>query len=151
VAVDGFFVLVWFGWGQADAPSWLVVPLAVGTGLAALLAVAGVVAAARSTGRLPAVSDPVVPRRHAGPALTGWDFAPWATACADTASQPNMTHDPSVFARQRRSHGLLRSVQRLDGCDRHQILRGTGEVPVERDQRAGVAQLGDPPPSLSVM
>src|SRR5215467_10593757 len=32
VAVDGFFAFVWFGWGQAAAPSWLVVPLAVGTG-----------------------------------------------------------------------------------------------------------------------
>jgi hypothetical protein len=42
VAVDGFFAFVWFGWGQANAPSWLVVPLAVGTGLAVLLTVAGV-------------------------------------------------------------------------------------------------------------
>src|SRR5262249_62313471 len=62
-AVDGFFALVWFGWGQADAPSWLVVPPAVGTGLAALLAVAGVVAAARSTGQLSAVAAPEVRRR----------------------------------------------------------------------------------------
>src|SRR5947207_2433801 len=31
VAVEGFFAFVWFGWGQADAPSWLVIPLAVGT------------------------------------------------------------------------------------------------------------------------
>lgn len=36
------------------------------------------------------------------------------------------------------SCGLLRSVQRLDRCDRHQILYGVGEVPVERDQRVGV-------------
>src|SRR6516164_5809120 len=64
VAVDGFFALVWFGWGQAAAPSWLVVPLAVGTGLAALLAAAGVVATMRSTGLLPAFSDPVVRRRY---------------------------------------------------------------------------------------
>ena len=41
VAVEGFFAFVWFGWGQADAPSWLVIPLAVGTALGALLAVAG--------------------------------------------------------------------------------------------------------------
>lgn len=33
---------------------------------------------------------------------------------------------------------LFRSVQRLDGCDRHQVLHGTGEVPVEGDQRVGV-------------
>jgi hypothetical protein len=64
VAVDGFFALIWFGWGQAAAPSWLVVPLAVGTGLAALLAVAGVTVAKRSAGRLPAVNDPVVRRRY---------------------------------------------------------------------------------------
>jgi len=37
VAVEGFFALVWFGWGQADAPSWLVIPLAVGTALGALV------------------------------------------------------------------------------------------------------------------
>jgi hypothetical protein len=47
-AVEGFFACVWFGWGQADAPSWLVIPLAVGTVLGALLAVAGVVVARRS-------------------------------------------------------------------------------------------------------
>ena len=47
VVVEGFFAFVWFGWGQADAPSWLVIPLAVGTVLGALLAVAGVVAAWR--------------------------------------------------------------------------------------------------------
>jgi hypothetical protein len=55
---------VWFGWGQADAPSWLVVPLAVGTVLGALLAVAEVVVAWRSAGPLPAASDPAVRRRY---------------------------------------------------------------------------------------
>lgn len=64
VAVEGFFAFVWFGWGQADAPSWLVIPLAVGTVLGALLAVAGVVAAKRSAGPLPAASDPAVRRRY---------------------------------------------------------------------------------------
>jgi hypothetical protein len=64
VTVDGFFALVWFGWGQAAAPAWLVVPLAVGTGLAALLAVAGIVVTKRSAGRLPAMSDPAVRRRY---------------------------------------------------------------------------------------
>ena len=29
LAVEGFFAFVWFGWGQADAPSWPVIPLAV--------------------------------------------------------------------------------------------------------------------------
>jgi len=42
-----------------------------------------------------------------------------------------------VFAR-RRSHGLLRSVQLLDRRDRHQILHGIGEVPIERNQRVGL-------------
>ena len=64
VAVEGFFAFVWFGWGQAAAPSWLVVPLAVGAGLAVLLAVAGVVVTARSTGRLRVMADPGARRRY---------------------------------------------------------------------------------------
>lgn len=64
IAVEGFFTFVWFGWGQASAPSWLVVPFAVGTGLGALVAVVGVVVTARSTGRLATVHDPVVRRRY---------------------------------------------------------------------------------------
>lgn len=64
VAVEGFFAFVWFGWGQADAPSWLVIPLALGTAAGALLAVAGVVVAKRSAGPLPAASDPAVRRRY---------------------------------------------------------------------------------------
>lgn len=72
VAVDGFFAFVWFGWGQAAPPSWLVIPLAVGTALGALLAVTGVVVATRSPGPLPAVSDPVVRRRYA--IIVGLEF-----------------------------------------------------------------------------
>jgi hypothetical protein len=53
VAVDGFFAFVWFGWGQAAAPSWLVIPLTVGGVLSVLLAVAGVVVAIRSPARCP--------------------------------------------------------------------------------------------------
>jgi hypothetical protein len=34
--------------------------------------------------------------------------------------------------------GPLRSVQRLERCDRHQVFHSVGEVPVERDQRVGV-------------
>ena len=64
MAVDGFFAFVWFGWGQAAAPSWLVIPLAVGTVLGALLAVIGVVVAKRSSGSLPAMSDPAIRRRY---------------------------------------------------------------------------------------
>jgi hypothetical protein len=72
VAVDGFFAFVWFGWGQAAAPSWLVIPLAVGTALGVLLAVTGVVVTTRSAGPLPAVSDPVVRRRYA--IIVGLEF-----------------------------------------------------------------------------
>jgi len=64
VAVEGFFAFVWFGWGQASAPSWLVVPLAVGAGLAVLLAVAGVVVTRRSAGRLRVMADPRARRRY---------------------------------------------------------------------------------------
>ena len=32
VVIDGLAAFVWFGWGQAAAPSWLVVPFAVGAG-----------------------------------------------------------------------------------------------------------------------
>jgi hypothetical protein len=64
VAVDGFFAFVWFGWGQAAAPAWLVIPFAVGTALGVLLAVTGVVVTRRSAGPLPAANDPVVRRRY---------------------------------------------------------------------------------------
>jgi hypothetical protein len=72
VAVDGFFAFVWFGWGQAAAPSWMVIPLAVGTALGALLAAAGVVVAKRSAGPLPAMSDRAVRRRYA--IIVGLEF-----------------------------------------------------------------------------
>jgi hypothetical protein len=72
VAVEGFFAFVWFGWGQAAAPSWLVVPLAVGTGLAVLLTVAGVVVTKRSAGRLRVMADPVARRRYS--IIVGLEF-----------------------------------------------------------------------------
>ena len=72
VAVDGFFAFVWFGWGLAAAPSSLVIPLAVGTVLGALLAVIGVVVAKRSTGPLPAMADPAVRRRYS--VIVGLEF-----------------------------------------------------------------------------
>jgi hypothetical protein len=58
--------------GQAAAPSWLVIPLAVATALGALLAVIGVVAAKRSAGPLPAMSDPAVRRRYS--VIVGLEF-----------------------------------------------------------------------------
>lgn len=72
VAVEGFFAFVWFGWGQAAAPSWLAAPLALGTGLAALLTVAGVVVTKRSAGRLRVMADPVVRRRYS--VIVGVEF-----------------------------------------------------------------------------
>jgi hypothetical protein len=72
VAVEGFFAFVWFGWGQAAAPTWLVAPLAVGTGLAALLAVAGVVVTKRSAGRLRVMADPKARRRYS--IIVGLEF-----------------------------------------------------------------------------
>jgi len=73
VAIEGFFAFAWFGWGQAAAPSWLVAPLAVGDGLAVLLAVAGVVMTIRSAGRLRVMADPAVRRRaiQVAPSLPG--------------------------------------------------------------------------------
>jgi hypothetical protein len=64
VVVEGFFAFVWFGWGQAAPPSWLVAPLAVGDGLAVLLTVAGVVLTTRSAGPLRVMADPAVRRRY---------------------------------------------------------------------------------------
>jgi hypothetical protein len=72
VALEGFFAFVWFGWGQAAAPSWLVAPLAVGTGLAVLLTVTGVVVTKRSAGRLRVMADPVARRRYS--LIVGLEF-----------------------------------------------------------------------------
>ena len=72
VAVEGFFAFVWFGWGQAAAPAWLVAPLAVGAGLSVLLAVAGVVMAKRSAGRLRVMADPKARRRYS--IIVGLEF-----------------------------------------------------------------------------
>ena len=72
VAVEGFFAFVWFGWGQAAPPSWLVAPLAVGAGLAVLLTAAGIVLTARTAGRLRVVADPEVRRRYS--IIVGLEF-----------------------------------------------------------------------------
>ena len=80
VVVDGFFAFVWFGRGQAAAPSWLVIPLAVGTVLSALLAVIGVVVAKRSTGPLPAMTDPAVRRRYG--IIVGLEFGLFGAGAA---------------------------------------------------------------------
>jgi hypothetical protein len=78
VAVEGFFAFVWFGWGQAAPPSWLVAPLAVGAGLAVLLTVAGIVLTARTAGRLRVMADP----RSAAGTASSWA---WSSACSPLA------------------------------------------------------------------
>jgi hypothetical protein len=72
-AIEGVFGFMWFGWGQADAPTWLRVPLWVGSGLGVLVVVAGIVLAARSTGQRTAMSDPAVRRRYN--VIVGTEFA----------------------------------------------------------------------------
>ena len=51
--IEGFFAFMWFGWGQAEAPSSLRVPLLVGSALGALVAVVGAVIASTSGQRTP--------------------------------------------------------------------------------------------------
>jgi mannose-6-phosphate isomerase-like protein (cupin superfamily) len=53
VAVEGFFAFVWFGWGQAAAPSWLVAPLAVGAGGLLVAVAAGALAAGLASATVP--------------------------------------------------------------------------------------------------
>ena len=72
VAIEGFFAFVWFGWGQAAPPPWLVAPLAAGAGLAVLLTVAGIVLTTRSAGRLRVMADPAVRRRYS--IIVGLEF-----------------------------------------------------------------------------
>ena len=64
VAIDGFFAMAWFGWGQAAAQGWLAVALGLGTGLAALLTVAGIVMTRRSAGPGSVMDDAAVRRRY---------------------------------------------------------------------------------------
>ena len=51
---------------------------------------------------------------------------------------PRTSRQTSAIGPQDRSQGLLRSEQRLDRCDSHQVLHGIGELPVERDQSVGL-------------
>ena len=44
----------------------------------------------------------------------------------------------SIRIQPETTQGLLRSEQRLDRCDSHQIFHGIGELPVERDQSVGL-------------
>lgn len=62
--IEGFFAVMWFGWGQAEAPSWLTVPLIVGCALGVLAAVVGGVIAVRSSGQRTAMSERAVRLRY---------------------------------------------------------------------------------------
>jgi hypothetical protein len=76
VAIDGFFAFAGFGWGQTDAPSWLVIPLAVGTALAVALAVTGVMVTRRSAdGLASAVAPGTATGPGAGLSLLGFGLA----------------------------------------------------------------------------
>src|ERR1035437_2285314 len=48
---EGGFAAGWFGWGQAAAPPWLVVPLAVGSAFGFLVAVTGTLVSVRARNR----------------------------------------------------------------------------------------------------
>jgi hypothetical protein len=57
---------------------------------------------------------------------------------AASRPDPTCTTQMSAIGWHDRSQGLLRLEQRLDRCDSHQILRGIGELPIERDQSVGL-------------
>jgi len=61
--IEGFFAM-WFGWGQAQAPLWLTVPLLVGSALGAVVTVVGGVVAARATGQRTLMAEPEIRRRY---------------------------------------------------------------------------------------
>ena len=64
VLIEGFFGFMWFGWGQAAAPSWLTGPLLVGSAVGAVVAVLGAVVAARATGQRTPMADREIRLRY---------------------------------------------------------------------------------------
>jgi hypothetical protein len=60
----GFFGAAWFGWGQAAAPAGVRPWLAVGSVLAALVAVSGIAVAARNRSQPARMNDRAVRRRY---------------------------------------------------------------------------------------
>ncbi|CAM2926787.1 hypothetical protein RHDE110596_07290 [Prescottella defluvii] len=62
--IEGFFALMWFGWGSAEAPDQLRAVLVAGQIVAVLVVIAGIVTAIRSTGEDTPMSDPQVRRRY---------------------------------------------------------------------------------------
>ena len=73
VAIDGFFAMAWFGWGQASAPAPLAAVLWSGLGLAALLTITGVILASRATGRPSLMTDRAARRRYG--IIVGLEFS----------------------------------------------------------------------------
>src|ERR1017187_6916922 len=86
-AVEGGFAAGWFGWGQAAPPSWLVIPLGVGSVLSVLVAVAGIVVTARSRARWTAFSDGTVRRRFRIIVLVEFSLAGIGAAALAVAGQ----------------------------------------------------------------
>ena len=68
-----------------------------------------------------------------------WSFTVDERSAQLLRDAPAATGRPGVRTAPVRPHqGLLRSEQRLDRCDSHQVLHGIGELPVERDQSVGL-------------
>lgn len=73
VAIEGFFAMAWFGWGQSSAPAPLAAALWAGLGLAALLTIAGVVLTSRATGRPHLMTNRAARRRYG--IIVGLEFS----------------------------------------------------------------------------
>jgi len=71
--IEGYFAAMWFGWAQADPPSWLVAPLTVASVLAVGLAVVGVVVTIRAHGQRTPLRNPAVRRTYL--IIVGVEFA----------------------------------------------------------------------------
>jgi hypothetical protein len=91
--VEGGFAAGWFGWGQAAPPSWLVVPLGVGSCLGVMAALAGIVAAARPPTRTTAFSDRTVRRRFR--IIVGVEFSLAGIGAAALAAAGQATWIPA--------------------------------------------------------
>jgi len=73
-AISAAFAFAWFGWGMAaPTPGWLTVLLQIGRGLAVLVAILGIMLAARSPADSTPMSDPAVARRYGS--VVGVEFA----------------------------------------------------------------------------
>lgn len=73
-AILGWFAAAWFGWGSAEpTPRWLTLILQIGTLLALLVLVLGIVLAVRSPSGSTPMRDPAVRRRYGQ--IVGAEFA----------------------------------------------------------------------------